>query len=74
MFAVHFYENNSRVLTQALRNIPSVDEAIKIKGKKGKVINITEIEGNVIHVHIEFEKLIVKNSASSKELGKKKKR
>ena len=74
MFAVHFYENNSRVLTQALRNIPSVNEPIKIKGKKGKVINITEIEGNVIHVHVEFEKLVVKNPVGSKDLGKKKKR
>lgn len=74
MFAIHFYENNSRVLTQALRNIPAVDETIKIKGKKGKVINITEIEGNVIHVHVEFEKPVVKNPVAAKELGKKKKR
>ncbi|GGA28618.1 hypothetical protein [Psychrobacillus lasiicapitis] len=73
MFAVHFYENKTKVLNQALRSIPSVGEEIKIKGRKGKVVNITEIDENTYHVYIEFEKIVEKNVAS-KDLGKKKRR
>ena len=36
MFAIHFIENNTLVLSQLLRRIPSIDEDIKIKGRKGK--------------------------------------
>ena len=74
MFAVHFYENKTRVFTQALRNIPSIDEGLKIKGRKGKVISVEQVADNIFHVQVEFEKIVEKNLTSSKELGKKKKR
>ncbi|TQR19104.1 hypothetical protein [Psychrobacillus vulpis] len=74
MFAVHFYENKSIVLTQALRNIPSVDEDLKIKGRKGKVTRVEQIEENIFHVHVEFEKIVEKNLASAKDLSKKRRR
>ncbi|TQR17896.1 hypothetical protein [Psychrobacillus soli] len=74
MFAVHFYENKTKVLNQALRSIPTVDEAIKIKGRKGKVISVMEIDENTYHVYIEFEKIVDKNKASTKDLGKNKRR
>ncbi|MFF2753070.1 hypothetical protein ACFVR1_04840 [Psychrobacillus sp. NPDC058041] len=74
MFAIHFFENNTRVLNQALRRIPTIDEEIKIKGRKGKVINVEKLEENTFHVYVEFEKLVDKNKAATKELGKKKKR
>lgn len=74
MFAVHFFENNTRVLIQALRTIPSVDEDLKIKGRKGKVISVKMMEENIYHVHVEFEKVVIKNLAAAKDLGKKKKR
>lgn len=74
MFAIHFFENNTRVLNQALRRIPTIDEEIKIKGRKGKVINVEKLEENIFHVYVEFEKVVDKNKTAAKELGKKKKR
>lgn len=73
MFAVHFYENNIIVLTQALRNIPAVDEDLKIKGRKCKVLDVSYNDNNHVHVQIEFEKIVEKSKAAT-ELGKKKKR
>ncbi|MGE7023053.1 hypothetical protein [Solibacillus cecembensis] len=61
MFAIHFYEKNTSVLSQCLRRIPEVDESIRIKGRNGKVLNVTQIEENKYHVHVELEKLIKKS-------------
>lgn len=73
MYAVFFHENNNIVLNQALRVIPNVGEAIKIKGRKGTVIDVLQIEETKVNVYVEFEKIIDKKSNLS-ELGKKKKR
>ncbi|MCM3567635.1 hypothetical protein [Neobacillus mesonae] len=54
---IHFFENKTNVLTQLSQQIPTVDENIKIKGRKGKVLSIEEISEKVIHVYIEFEKI-----------------
>jgi hypothetical protein len=72
MFVVHFFENNTVVLTQLLRNIPSVDGNIKIKGRKGKVLSIKKMEKNIVHVYVEFEKIIKNQLLSSKDSKKKK--
>ncbi|MFJ7973548.1 hypothetical protein [Psychrobacillus sp. NPDC096389] len=74
MFAVHFYENKTKVLNQALRSIPSVGEALKIKGRKGKVIEVLEMDESTYHVFVEFEKIVEKKIANTKDLGKKKRR
>lgn len=74
MFAIHFFENNVRVLNQALKRIPSVEEELKIKGRKGKVISVINIEDNIYHVQVEFEKVVDKKLAALKELEKKKRR
>ena len=74
MYSIHFYENKTYVLNQALRNIPSIDDDVSIKGRKAKVLNIEEIKENVYYVYIEFEKIVVKSKTATKELGKKKKR
>ncbi|MFJ8063948.1 hypothetical protein ACIQYS_04910 [Psychrobacillus sp. NPDC096426] len=74
MFAVHFYENKTKVLNQALRRIPAVGEALKIKGRKGKVISVIEMDESTYHVYMEFEKIVEKNIANTKDLGKKKRR
>lgn len=57
MVAVHFIENNQVVLTHLANKVPSVNEDVKIKGRKGKVVNVKNIQENVIHVQIEFEQL-----------------
>ena len=72
MFAVHFMEKNIVILTQVLRDIPSIDADLKIKGRKGKVIGVQETEENGIQVQVEFEKVIDKSKTSVKDLGKKK--
>jgi hypothetical protein len=74
MYAIHFYEDKTYVLNQALRNIPSIDDNVSIKGRKAKVLNVEEIKENVYYVFIEFEKIVVKSKTATKELGKKKKR
>lgn len=74
MFAVHFMEKNIIVLTQVLRDIPTVDDELKIKGRKGKVISVQETDENGIHVQVEFEKVVEKSKASIKDLGKKKRK
>jgi hypothetical protein len=65
-------EKNIIVLTQVLRDIPAVEDNLKIKGRKGKVISVQETEENGIHVQVEFEQIVDKNKAATKELGKKK--
>lgn len=74
MYAVHFMEKNIIVLTQVLRVIPAVDDELKIKGRKGKVISVQETEEKSINVQVEFEKIVDKSKASIKDLGKKKRK
>lgn len=74
MYVVHFMEKNIIVLTQVLRDIPAVEDELKIKGRKGKVISVQETEENGIHVQVEFEQIVDKNKAAIKELGKKKRK
>ncbi|MER2113482.1 MAG: hypothetical protein ABS960_12395 [Solibacillus isronensis] len=57
LFAVHYLENNTPVLSQCLERIPEVDEDLKIKGRKGKVVNIVQIEESKYHVHVVLEKV-----------------
>lgn len=71
MVAIHFFENNTLVLSQLLNSIPSVDEDIKIKGRKGKVLGVKQIQENIFHVHVMFEQ-VVKNQPISKDTKKKK--
>lgn len=62
LFAIHFFENKTHVLSQCLERIPQVNEDLKIKGRKGKVVNVTEIVENKYHVHVVFEKIIKKET------------
>ncbi|TQR37088.1 hypothetical protein C7Y47_05170 [Lysinibacillus sphaericus] len=70
MFVTHFYENKTSVLSQLLVNLPSVEENIKIKGRKAKVVQIVQIDDNNYQVSIIFEKIAKKQPL--KEIGKKK--
>lgn len=57
MFAIHYLEKNTAVLSQCLQRIPQVNEELKIKGRKGKVIDVIQIEDNKYHVHVVLEKI-----------------
>mgnify|MGYP003500627829 FL=1 len=60
MVVVNFIENRTVVLTQLRNQAPLVDEEIKIKGRKGKVLSLKEMEENIIRVHVYFEPIIKK--------------
>jgi hypothetical protein len=62
MFVVHYFANKNLLLTQLVQNVPVVEDAIKIKGRKGKVINVTDIDGRNVHVQVELA-TVVKKSA-----------
>ncbi len=64
MIYVHFLENNTKVLTQILQTVPSIDEGIRIKGRKGKVIRVEEIAENIINVHVLYDPIIKRNIAA----------
>ncbi|WP_339212459.1 hypothetical protein [Solibacillus sp. FSL W8-0372] len=70
-FAIHYLENNKPVLSQCLERIPEVDENLKIKGRKGKVVNVVQLEDNKYQVHVALEK-IDKKQALLKDDKKKK--
>ncbi|WP_338452409.1 hypothetical protein R4Z09_11290 [Niallia oryzisoli] len=71
MVAVHFYERRNLVLSQCRQQVPVVDENIKIKGRKAKVLSINEIKENVVHVQVEFEKIVKKQAVVSDKKKKK---
>lgn len=57
MTVVHFFDHNTVVLTQLRSTIPVLDESIKIKGRKGKVSSVMQVDEQTIHVHVIFEKV-----------------
>lgn len=71
MVTVHFIENKTTVLSQLLNNIPSVDDNIKIKGRKGKVLSVKQIEETIFQVHVKFDP-VIKNQPILKDTKKKK--
>ena len=62
MIVIHYFENKTAVLSQWLERIPEVEESIKIKGRKGKVVSVIQIEDNKYHVHVALEKIINKEA------------
>lgn len=70
LFAIHYLENNTPVLSQCLERIPGLNEDLKIKGRKGKVINVVQVEESKYHVHVVLEK-INKNQTVLKDDKKK---
>ena len=71
MVFIHFFESGKKVLTQYLKTVPAVDEAIKIKGRKGKVLRVNQIEDHIIHVHVLYDQIVKKELLAD---PKKKKR
>ncbi|WHY78659.1 hypothetical protein QNH20_05805 [Neobacillus sp. WH10] len=72
MFAVHFFEKKNLLLSQLLKRVPSVGEDLKIKGRKGKVSGVNNIDEKIFHVQVILEnvnksKLIVDNSKKKKK-------
>jgi hypothetical protein len=70
MVVVQFFENKTLVLTQLRKQVPSVDENIKIKGRKGKVLSVNKVDENKVNVQVQFEK-VIKNQPILKDNKKK---
>ncbi|WP_078546772.1 hypothetical protein [Litchfieldia alkalitelluris] len=71
MIVVHFIENKTVVLTQFLKQVPSSNEDIKIKGRKGKVKNVVEIDENHYQVIVSLQPSL-KNQPAAADSKKKK--
>lgn len=63
MFFIHYLENNTSVLNTFSERIPEANEQIKIKGRKGKVINVIQADGHKYYVHVDFEKIVKKETS-----------
>ncbi|WP_318616419.1 hypothetical protein [Sporosarcina sp. YIM B06819] len=74
MYAIHYYEDKTSVLTRACRTVPSVDDIVKIKGRTGKVISVLMVKENVYHAFVEFEKVVDRSKTATYDFGKKKRR
>ena len=55
MIVVHYIEKNVELLNQLLKNVPSEGDTISIKGRKGKVLSVNQINDKHVHVIIELE-------------------
>ena len=67
MFVTHYYENKTSVLSQLLVKLPTVDEDIRIKGRKAKVLEVLQVDDNNFHVKILFEKSLKSDLLKSLE-------
>lgn len=63
MVAVHFFENKKLLLSQLRENIPSTGDDLKIKGRKGTVVLVNDIDEKNVHVEVALEKVVKKNLA-----------
>ncbi|MEW4266977.1 hypothetical protein Q0N30_25090 [Priestia megaterium] len=61
MVAVHFFENRKLLLSQLRENIPSTGDDLKIKGRKGTVVLVNDIDEKNVHVEVTLEKVVKKN-------------
>lgn len=71
MVVIQYFENNTFVLSQLITHIPLVNENIKIKGRKGKVMSVHKIAENLVHAHVIFEEIKNKQTMTT-EIKKKK--
>lgn len=72
MFVVHFFENKNALLNQLLKRVPAVGEDLTIKGRKGKVTSVTEVDEKTVHVQLTLEP--IKKASLVADPAKKKKR
>ncbi|MDN4493480.1 hypothetical protein [Ureibacillus aquaedulcis] len=72
MFAVHFYERNTLFISKLLNEVPAVGSEVKLKGRKGKISEVTEVEENKYRVQVELE--VVKKASYVDPVDKKKRK
>lgn len=55
MFAIHYFERNTLFISKLLNEVPTVGSEVKLKGRKGKITEVTQIEENKFRVQVELE-------------------
>ncbi|KGR77442.1 hypothetical protein [Ureibacillus sinduriensis] len=55
MFAVHFFDKNTLFISKLLNEVPALGSEIKLKGRKGRITEVSELEENKFRVQVEFE-------------------
>jgi len=73
MYAIHYFEDKIELLNVALRRIPTVDESVKIKGRKGKVIKVEKMSDTKYFVFVEIAKTVEKSNTNFRGISMKKK-
>ncbi|PMC36038.1 hypothetical protein CJ195_17485 [Bacillus sp. UMB0899] len=69
MTVVQFVEDNNVVLCQLLNQVPAESDAVKIKGRKGTVLSIKNLD-NLVQVNVALEKKL-KNQPVGNDKKKK---
>jgi hypothetical protein len=72
MIVVYFYENKNLLLSQFVKTVPAVGDALTIKGRKGKVTSVNAVDEGKFNVQMALE--AVKPKTAVFEDPKKKKR
>lgn len=72
MYAVHFYEKNTLFISKLLNEVPALGSDIRLKGRKGKITDVTQIEEKKYHVQIELE--VIKKVPLVSAVDKKKRK
>lgn len=72
MVVVYFFQNKDLLLSQYLKKAPAVGDALNIKGRKGKVASVNEVEAGKVHVQLAIEKVVPKGKQVVEDPKKKK--
>ncbi|MGY3715915.1 hypothetical protein ACWE42_10360 [Sutcliffiella cohnii] len=71
MYVVHYLQGREVILTQLRQTVPSFDEGLKIKGRKGIVTNVNIVDDKHVHVQVVLDP-IIKNKVALDNSKKKK--
>jgi hypothetical protein len=72
MYIVYFLENKNVLLNQLRKTVPAEGEALTIKGRKGKVTSVTNVDEKTIYVQMVMD--AVNKNKPAADFSKKKKR
>lgn len=70
MFVVYFFEERNLLLCQYRKSVPAEGEALTVKGRKGKVSRVDNLEDGKVHVHMVID-VVTKAKAAAVDPKKK---
>ncbi|CAM5180725.1 Preprotein translocase subunit SecA OS=Ureibacillus acetophenoni OX=614649 GN=SAMN05877842_103225 PE=4 SV=1 [Ureibacillus acetophenoni] len=57
-----FFENRSLIMSKLTTTLPTENENINLKGRKGTVLSVEKLDDKHINVHVALEKVIKKSA------------